>query len=183
MTVTLRTERLILDAPARSDIDTILELCQDPEIHMWVPLPWPYERSNAEFFVESYVPHGLASGAYETWAIRTSADRTFIGAIELRRDVAVRSASIGCWLGRPSRRQGYMTEAAAGVVDYALGPNGPGFVRLRWEGLVGNEASMRIATSLGFVVEPDVGRTVEFRGELRPAWLAVLVVPESRGRG
>ena len=178
MTATLLTERLILDAPATSDVDTILELCQDPEIHRWVPLPWPYERSNAEYFVESYVTHGLVSGAYVTWAMRTAVDHAFIGAIELRADRAERSASIGCWLGRPSRGNGYMKEAAQGVIDYAIGPVGPGYTRLRWEGLVGNDASLRIASSLGFVIDPDLERTVDFRGERRPAWLGVLVTPD-----
>jgi RimJ/RimL family protein N-acetyltransferase len=174
---TLVTERLTLDAPGEADIETVFELCQDPEIHRWVPLPWPYQHNDAEFFVRSYVPHGLASGAYETWAIRTTADGRFIGAIELRSDEAPRSASLGCWLGAPSRGHGYMTEAAQAVIDHALGPDGPGFTRLRWEGLAGNDASLRMATSLGFVVEPDPGRTVDFRGERRAAWLGVLAPP------
>jgi RimJ/RimL family protein N-acetyltransferase len=178
MTATLLTERLVLDAPAPSDVDTILELCQDPEIHRWVPLPWPYERSNAEYFVASYVTHGLVSGTYVTWAMRTAADHAFIGAIELRADEAEGSASIGCWLGRPSRGHGYMKEAAQGVIDYAMSPDGPAYTRLRWEGLVGNDASMRIASSLGFVIERDQGRMVDFHGERRPAWLGVLVAPQ-----
>ena len=181
MTVTLRTGRLILDTPDRLDIDTILELCQDPEIHRWVPLPWPYERSNAEFFVENYVQHGLVSGTYETWAMRTSVDRAMIGAIELRRDEAERSASLGCWLGKPSRGRSYVKEAAQAVIEYGMGPDGPAYTRLCWEGLVGNEASRSIATSLGFVIEPDSGRTFDFRGERRPSWLGVLVAP-GRGR-
>jgi RimJ/RimL family protein N-acetyltransferase len=70
-----------------------------------------------------------------------------------------------------------MTEAAQAVIDHALGPDGPVFTRLRWEGLAGNDASLRMATSLGFVVEPDPGRTVDFRGERRAAWLGVLSAP------
>lgn len=174
---TLVTQRLTLGAPDEADIEQVFELCQDPELHRWVPLPWPYSRTDAEFFVRSYAPHGLASGAYETWAIRTTAEGRTVGAIELRRDEAARSASFGCWLGEPSRGHGYMKEAARAVIDYAMGPDGPGYTRLRWEGLVGNDASMKIASSLGFVIDRGDGRTIEFRGERRPSWLAVLEAP------
>ncbi|NEN06210.1 GNAT family N-acetyltransferase [Diaminobutyricibacter tongyongensis] len=180
---TLVTERLTLDAPADADIEAVFELCQDPEIHRWVPLPWPYGRDNAEFFVRSYAPHGLASGAYETWAIRTAADTPLIGAIELRRDEAAGSASFGCWLGEASRGHGFMKEAARAVIDYALGAGGPGYTRLRWEGLVGNDASRRIAVALGFVIDADPTRTVDFRGEPRPSWLGVLDARPRDDRG
>lgn len=178
---TLVTERLTLNAPGDADIETVFEFCQDPEIHRWVPLPWPYSRSNAEFFVHGYAPHGLASGAYETWAIRTTADGLMIGAIELRRDEAAGSASFGCWLGGPSRGHGFMREAAQAVIAYALSTGGPGYTRLRWEGLAGNDASRKIAASLGFVIDPDPARTIEFRGERRPSWLGVLVAPGPDG--
>jgi RimJ/RimL family protein N-acetyltransferase len=178
MLATLETERLRLDAPGEADIETVFQLCQDPEIHRWVPLPWPYQRTDAEFFVRSYAPHGLLSGAYEVWAIRSAADAPIIGAIELRRDEAERSASFGCWLGRPSRGHGLMKEAAQAVIDYGLSPGGPAYTRLRWEGLVGNRSSMRIARSLGFVVDADTARTIEFRGERRASWLGVLVTAE-----
>lgn len=174
MTATLTTARLTLDRPQEADIDVVFALCQDPEIHRWVPLPWPYARSDAEFFVHSYVPHGLASGAFETWAIRTSGDRALIGAIELRRDVAPGSASFGCWIGAGSRGHGYMKEAATAVIDYGLGPDGPGYTRLRWEGLDGNLASRALALSLGFVIDPDDTRTLDFHGDARPSWLGVL---------
>ncbi|HEV7813185.1 MAG TPA: GNAT family N-acetyltransferase, partial [Leifsonia sp.] len=67
---TLRTERLVLDTPRESDVDAVFQACQDPEIRRWVPLPDPYTRESAEFFVRSYVAHGSASGSYTVWAIR-----------------------------------------------------------------------------------------------------------------
>ncbi len=178
MTASLQSARLVLDAPEDSDIDTIFELCQDTEIHRWVPLPWPYTRQSAEFFVRSYVPHGLISGAYETWAIRTADDRAFIGAIELRKDVAERSASFGCWVGAPSRGRGFMREAASAVIAYGTSESGPGYQRLRWEGLVGNDSSRRLATSLGFVMDDAADLTLDFHGERRPGWRAVLSVTD-----
>ena len=93
----LRTARLILDAPREADIDAVLDGCQDPETQRWIPLPSPYTRENAEYFVRSYCPHGLASGRYTVWALRERETAPLIGVIEVRRDEAEGSASLGCW--------------------------------------------------------------------------------------
>ena len=66
----LRTERLVLDAPRESDIDAVFAACSDAVVQQWIPIPSPYTREDAEFFVRSYVPHGAASGRFCVWALR-----------------------------------------------------------------------------------------------------------------
>lgn len=163
----LRTERLVLDAPRESDIDAVFDACQDAELQRWVPIPSPYSHEDAEFFVRSYVPHGASSGRYAVWALRR--DDRLIGIVEVRRDDAVGSASLGCWLAPAARGNGYMREAHRKVMEYALDPGGMGFTRLRWESIAGNEASLALALALGFSFEPGVSHEVEFRGEKRTA--------------
>jgi RimJ/RimL family protein N-acetyltransferase len=172
--IALRSARLVLDAPRESDIDAVLHACQDPEIEKWIPLPSPYERENAEFFVRNYAPHGLASGSFSVWALRLNDDSPLVGVIEVRKDVAPGSASLGCWLAPDARGAGYMHEALERVASHALSPDGMGYSRLCWESLTGNRMSRRLAESVGFVFESSATRDVDFRGERRPAVTGVL---------
>ncbi|WP_158864304.1 GNAT family N-acetyltransferase [Leifsonia sp. AG29] len=173
MTPRLLTERLVLDAPREEDADAVLAICRDPEILRWVPLPSPFTREDAEFFVRSYGLHGETSGRYTVWAVRLRGTPTLLGAVELRRDDAARSGSFGCWLAPGSRGHGYMREAVAAVCRYAFSPAGPGFEQLRWECLAGNDRSRRLAEAVGFAFD-DRPRSVEFRGEQRPAVIGTL---------
>ncbi|MFE4952022.1 GNAT family N-acetyltransferase [Leifsonia sp. NPDC056665] len=170
----LRTARLVLDKPREGDIPAVLEACSDPELLRWVPLPEPYTIENAEFFVCSYCPHGLASGRFTVWAIREGDTAPLLGAVEVRRDEAEGAASLGCWLTPSARRRGVMTEALSAVCAHALASDGLGFDRLHWEYLPGNEASRRLAERVGFDFSQAAPHTVDFRGEQREALTGVL---------
>ncbi|WP_223690579.1 GNAT family N-acetyltransferase [Leifsonia poae] len=174
MTATLRTARLLLDAPRESDIDAVYDACQDAEILRWIPVPIPYTHADAEFFVRSYVPHGEASGQFTVWALRAD-DAPLLGVVEVRKDEAPGSASLGSWLAPEARGRGYMREALTRVVDHSMAETGMGYTRLRWEHLLGNTASERLAESVGFA--PSGVREIEFRGESLLA--RVLTLPAS----
>lgn len=175
MATTLHTQRLVLDSPQGGDIGTVFDLCQDAEIQRWLPVASPFLRGDAEFFVNSYVPHGEISGTYTTWALRERSFGTLIGTIELRGDVAPASASIGCWMGAPSRGRGLMSEALRAVIHHAFtASDGSALSRLRWQGLAGNAGSTALAQALGFVLDADHETTFDFRGEPRAAWTATL---------
>jgi RimJ/RimL family protein N-acetyltransferase len=177
----LASSRLTLNTVEASDAERVFVLCQDPEIQRWVPVPSPYSISDAEFFATKYVAHGLASGAYSTWAIRRSETALLLGTIEVRSDSARGSASVGCWLGAPSRGDGIMTEALGAVISHAFSPAGMALHQLRWEALEGNLASERLATRLGFVSERESQRVLDFRDEKRRGWQAVLSAPDRSG--
>src|SRR3954452_12857458 len=99
LTTRLVTSRLVLDAPTDDDIPDVLEACQDAETQRWVPLPAPYTRESAEFFVRSYCPHGVASRRYTVWALHGRDGGRFggrmLGALEVRKDERAGSASLG----------------------------------------------------------------------------------------
>lgn len=174
MATTLHTNRLVLDTPNAGDIQAVFALCQDPEIQRWLPIASPFEQSDAEFFINSYVPHGEASGTYTTWALRQATDTPLIGAVEVRLDEAPASASLGCWIGAPYRGRGLMAEALSTVAAYAFAPDGMALSQLRWQGLAGNRASAALAGSLGFVRDADDARAFDFRGQWRDVWAATL---------
>ncbi|MCX7521621.1 GNAT family N-acetyltransferase [Microbacterium sp. STN6] len=178
MTRVLGTRRLVLDAPRRSDIQTIFALCQDAEIRRWIPIASPFALSDAEFFIDAYVPHGVVSGDYTTWAVRERRHPHLIGVIELRRDVAPGSASFGCWMGSAHRGRGYAREALLAVVDHAFSHEGLALTQLRWQGIRGNVASARLARSMGFRLETNAATPFPFRGEERESWVAARTADE-----
>jgi len=174
MAATLHTDRLVLDTPNEGDVGAVLELCQDPQIQRWLPIASPFTQSDAQFFIDSYVPHGEASGAYTTWALRLAEEAPLIGSVEVRLDEAPASASLGCWMGAPYRGLGLMTEALSAIRAYAFAPDGLTLTELHWHSLAGNRASAALAGALGFIRDAEGPRTFDFRGRRRAVWAATL---------
>ncbi|AGW41353.1 acetyltransferase [Leifsonia xyli subsp. cynodontis DSM 46306] len=172
---TLRTARLVLDEPREVDIVAVFEACQDAQTQRWVPLPRPYTRASAEFFVRSYCPHGAASGQYLVRALREAEALPLVGVVEVRRDEAPGSASIGCWLAPDARGRGLMREALAAVCDNALAPapDGLGYTRLHWGHLIGNDRSRSLAESLGFDFSASERQRVAIDDEARELLIGV----------
>lgn len=170
----LRTPRLVLDAPTDDDIPDVLAACLDAETQRWVPLPSPYTRESAEFFVRSYCPHGVASGDFHVWALRPRTGGRMLGVVEVRRDEGPGSGTVGCWSGPWGRGHGYMREGLLAVTRHALDPAGLGFDRLRWVYVPGNDPSRRLAEAAGFGFEESKDRAVTLHGETLAARVGTL---------
>lgn len=172
--VELHGPRLVLSSPTPTDIDAVTEYCQDPIFEHMMPLPWPYHRGDAEYFVMEYVPRGWAEDTEYTWALRHSIDGPLLGSIGFR----VGSSDLGYWLGTPHRGQGLMTEAVALVVDWVFGL---GVKRIGWECVVGNTASSSVARRSGFTFAGERPAGIPGRdGDRPPAWHANLAAGDPR---
>ena len=158
--VELRSGDLVLDQPTVDDIPIITAYCQDPIFERYLTLPWPYRRSDAEFFVNEFVPGGWSTGAEATWALR--ADGRFLGVVGVR----LPSGMIGFWLGADNRGHGWMPRAVAAVADWAFetGLADP----VRWECVVGNEASASVVRKAGFAFTGMSPATVTSRDGSQP---------------
>jgi len=174
LTARLTTRRLVLAPPTDADIPDVLEACQDAETQAWVPLPQPYTRESAEFFVRSYCPHGLASHRYTVWALHLREGGRLIGALEVRSDDRPGSASLGCWSAPWARGQGYLREALRAVAAFALDPARGGFEQLNWEYVPENAASRRLAEAAGFDFGAGTRTIVELHGRMREARVGTL---------
>ncbi|GAA3738310.1 hypothetical protein GCM10022239_12410 [Leifsonia bigeumensis] len=170
---TLEAGPLLLDQPVAADVDAIARYCQDPVFERFMTLPWPYERKDAEFFVNEYVPGGWSRGDEVTWAIREGGE--FLGVVGLRET----NSMIGFWLGAEHRGHGYMPLAVSAVVDWVF--TSRWLESIRWEAVVGNTASLAVARRAGFRytgVEPAI---VVRRDRSRPdSWQAVLHAADDR---
>jgi RimJ/RimL family protein N-acetyltransferase len=145
--VTLTTARLVLDAATLDDVDRITEYCRDPAFHRFMPTPWPYEREHAIGFVTEYVGGGWRDDREFTWAIRVGTGEPLLGAIGLRREENG-GANLGFWMGAPHRGNGYMPEAAHAAIEWGF--SSLSLPSVRWEAVVGNDASRSVAERLGF---------------------------------
>jgi RimJ/RimL family protein N-acetyltransferase len=170
---TLGAGELLLDQPTEADVDAIAGYCQDPVFERFLTLPWPYERKDAEFFVNEYVPHGWETGTEVTWALRR--DEVLLGVVGVR---ASRSM-VGFWLGAPHRGRGYMPLAVSAVADWAFANRW--LDRIRWEAVVGNAASLAVARKAGFRYTGIEPANVVGRDGSRPdSWQAVLHAEDDR---
>lgn len=165
----LTGERTVLTEVRETDIDRVTETCQQRIFEQYMTTPWPYERHHAEEYVREFAPSGWRGEHDElVWAIRESAAGPFCGAIGLRQT----NHDVGFYLHADSQGRHLMTDALRQVVQHAFGDLGWSMVV--WQARVGNEASVRVARSLGFEF---LGLSASLNPNLDPEtyeWTAVL---------
>jgi len=186
MKTVLRTERLALGPVTVADANAVFEYCQDPELQACVPVPVPYQRSDADHFTGTYATDAATSPRFSLWAIRltdgpapSTGPRPLVGVIELRFEV-LGSAEVGFWLGAAHRGQGIMTEALRAVADFAFDREGLALTRLTWNAVVGNTSSAIVAQRNGFQYEGVSRGLIALRDRRVDAWRATLLRDDPR---
>jgi RimJ/RimL family protein N-acetyltransferase len=167
---TLRSDRLELRAPVSADIDGVHAACQDPEIQRWVPIPSPYERRHAEYFVEQLVTEGWRTDTAYTFCVFPLGGGPLIGAANLHRQGD--TWEVGYWTVREHRSHGYTAEAVGALARWAFAQ---GIERLEWRAEAGNTGSRAVAERAGFVVEGTLRAALLSRDVLRDLWIGSLL--------
>jgi RimJ/RimL family protein N-acetyltransferase len=169
----------IADRPQRirpltsADIEPIYSACQDPLVQEWtLAIPVPYAHADAESFVTHICPLGWAEDRDYTWGIEEASTHEFLGVIGLRIQDDDCS-EVGYWLAPGARGRGVMTQALSAVCEFATGRLGHDVVK--WQAIVGNEASRRVAERVGFEVGPPVRGFLRRRGERVDGWTGTLL--------
>ncbi|MEM7128503.1 MAG: GNAT family protein [Chloroflexota bacterium] len=148
---TLDTSRLTLRPFELSDAKQVQELAGDYELAKTTAnIPHPYEGGMAEDWISRHAEKWRA-GDMGTWAITNKTDGNLVGCIGLDIALQHKSGELGYWVGRPYWGNGYGTEAAQAVVDYA-------FMTLKLHRIMGrhmseNPASSRIMQKVGMTYE------------------------------
>ncbi len=148
---TIETERLTLRVIAPGDEDAICAVTSDQEVSdNTSTLPFPYERSDAEAFIER-VRQGIESGTEFCFGVRLRETGTLIGTMGVVLTTEHERGDIGYLFGREYWGQGYASEACAAVVAYAFGAFDIHKLTAAWYG--DNPASGRVLEKCGFVRE------------------------------
>lgn len=168
-TPTLHTARLRLRAFTKADTDAIFALQSNPRVLLyWDSPPWK-TRAQAERFIE-VCGRIEQEGSGARLAIERAADGVFIGwccLIQWNRDY--RSAKIGYCLNEVAWHQGFATEAAGAVLQWAF--DTLDLNRVQAETDTRNTASSRVLEKLGFVREGTLREDCIVDGEISDSWV------------
>src|SRR5438034_1811024 len=138
----IQTERLVLRAPRAQDAKTIAALVNDRRIaENTLRIPHPYGIADAQRFIT-----GVNASSGETVFLIVRRDDTVLGAC----GVAERpgdSPELGYWLAFAFWGNGYATEAARAVIDYAF--DDLGYEMLHAGARPSNPASRRVVGKCG----------------------------------
>ncbi|MCW2748008.1 MAG: family N-acetyltransferase [Nocardioidaceae bacterium] len=161
-----------LRAHTPADIEALYEMCTDPEMVRWTSIPQPYNRVNAEMFVNRLMPLGWDEKDHRGWAIDATDDDgqpRFAGNIDIRKTPI---AEVGFALHPWARGRGVATSALRLAADWAFTEGGVEIIH--WNAQVGNVASLRVAHSCGFTLHDVMPGFLYERGRVLDAWTASL---------
>jgi len=168
-TPTLRTTRLLLRPFTPADTDAIYTLQSNPRVlRYWNSPPWK-ERARAERFIE--VCNQMATeGTGARLAIERAADGAFIGwCCLVKWNPDYRSAAIGYCLDDAASGQGFATEAACALLQWAF--DTLDLNRMQAETDTRNTASSRVLEKLGFIREGRLREDCVVDGEVSDTWV------------
>ncbi|MGJ3508636.1 GNAT family N-acetyltransferase [Enemella sp. A6] len=183
-----------LRAPIEDDYPAIVEWARDPESIKWTTIPNPeggYSLADARHFVTEIVAEGWRSGHTLGWMITAEVDgrvRT-CGQIDLRSTAMLRPGKVtedpvigdvGFVIHPEARGRGLMSRALRLVVGHGF--DELGLAAIRWEAMIGNEESWRVAAAAGFTFE-GVRRYTELApGRWLDMWQASILAGDPRSR-
>ena len=146
---TIKTQRLTLRAPVMADLGAIVALLGNWNVvAATAAIPFPYGDDEGRQFLSTLDQPELP----RNYAIANS-DDLLIGIIGLKCP-ADEPPELGYWLGEPFWGQGFVSEAAAGLLQAV---DGTGEVsQMRARALSSNTASIRVLEKCGFSI---TGRT------------------------
>jgi RimJ/RimL family protein N-acetyltransferase len=175
----LESERLILRALRDDDALPMAAIANDRRIaEGTLTMPYPYDSHDAETFIER-AREARRKATLLSNALERKSDGLFIGAMGLVLELHYDRAELGYWLGAEFWNQGYATEAARALLDYA-------FREIRLNRVYAthfsdNPASGRVMQKLGMTCEGTLRqhfvrfgqpKDTVYYGILRDEWLA-----------
>jgi len=166
---TLYTARLRLRPFAETDADALFALHSDAHVlRYWDSSPWS-DPARAQRFLET-CRQMAEDGTGVRLAMDRSSDGAFIGWCTLNRwNPEFRSASLGYCLTEAAWGQGYATEAARALLDWAFAALD--LNRVQAETDTRNLASARVLEKVGFRHEGTLREDCIVNGEVSDSWV------------
>lgn len=179
--VTLRTDRLVLSVPEPADADDVVAYANDPDVIAYTPVPVPYGHAEAHHWITDVVRSGWAADSRYEFGVRRADDPRLLGTVGLF-GISPDAAEIGYAMHPDGRGQGFVTEAAAAVLDWAFAPppHGLGLVRVQWRAIATNTRSAAIAQRLGLRYEGRLRSGVLHRGRRHDQLVAAALRGDDR---
>ena len=148
---TIKTERLLLRRFTAADAPEVSRLCNNYNLYKsTLNLPYPYPLESALEWIATH-DESFTSGRMYEFAITNKESGKLYGAIGLSHQQAHRHGEIGYWIGEEYWGQGYATEAAKAVLDFAF--LGKDFHRVYARFFASNPASGKVMEKCGMTYE------------------------------
>ena len=152
--VQLQTDRLLLRMFRESDFEAYAGICADPDVMRYLGEGKPLSRMDAWRQMAMVLGHWQLRG-YGLWAVEEKVSGALVGRIGFFNPEGWPGFEVGWMLGRPYWGNGFATEGARAVLQYA-------FTEMQRTHVISlirpeNAASIRVAERLGERLE---GRTV-----------------------
>ena len=121
----LVTERLILRAPVREDLDALIARRNDPEVARYQDWPVPYASDDATKLLDGAIEQGgLLDGRWWMVTVALRTDGTPIGDIAIKISWGWRASEVGYTLAKPHWRLGYAAESLEAVLNHLFQDRG-----------------------------------------------------------
>ncbi|WP_261134810.1 GNAT family N-acetyltransferase [Bacillus sp. Marseille-Q3570] len=148
---TLITERLVLRLFQNSDADAVTTLCNNYNIFKnTLYLPYPYSKEDALSWIEHHLDNFNDNKSYE-FAITDKGSGKLYGAIALTNNQKFNNGEIAYWIGEEFWGNGYATEAAQAIIQFAFDEKQYHKIFARY--FNSNPASGRVMQKLGMKEE------------------------------
>jgi RimJ/RimL family protein N-acetyltransferase len=152
----IQTKRLILREWRARDASQLVRQINNLEITKWLSVvPYPYTIKDAKWFIGKKLEEKkLEQGERKEYnfALQLQGQPGVIGGIGIHKiDYSIGVGTIGYWLGQDHWRNGYMSEALEGILDFAF--NKLGLARLEAGVFKGNPSSGVLLEKYGFTLE------------------------------
>ncbi len=141
----LVVDDLVLRPWRATDVEAVLEACQDPDIGRWVNIPQPFGAAEAAAFVEGAI-RMWRDGTGAAFAIEDTPG-SLLGAVT-RFGPDGHTATVGLWLVAAARGRGVGTRALRRLVDWTFSTTD--VIRMEAFIMAGNDASDRMVERVGF---------------------------------
>ena len=162
----IRTERLVIRAFEREDVEPLLAIQSDPVAVRYVPYP-PRDRAAVAAVLQRKIANTALrrEGDLIELAVVLGEDGDLIGDVLLAlRSVEHETLEVGYIFAPASGGRGYATEAVRATVDLAFGPLGARRIIARVDDR--NAASCALLNRLGFRLEAHLIENEWLKGEL-----------------
>jgi len=169
----LRARRLVLRPFGPGDVDGVLAYATDEAWARYLPVPIPYQRSDAESFVAHATSVDWKQDAF--WGLEY--ESRLVGAL----DLSVPSphlGTLGYSIARTEWGRGLATEAVCAVLECVFASQ-PELVRIEATTHVDNVASMRVLEKAGFTREARLRQRGCLRGRLHDELIWARFRPEA----
>lgn len=148
---TIITDRLLLRLFTLSDAAAVTALCNNYNIYKdTLYLPYPYALKDALSWIEHHSANFKADTSYE-FAITDKASGELYGAIALTNNQKFCNGELAYWVGEQFWGNGYATEAAQAVLQFAFAEKKYHKVFARYFG--SNPASGSVMRKIGMTKE------------------------------